>query len=57
MSLKLWGLFRTPAFVHTSYFDCFKNATAGKVKLANIVHDVVIWAKIQAKNYCKLQLL
>ena len=40
MSLKLWGLFCTPAVVYASYFDCVVNATTWKVKVANIVREV-----------------
>ena len=31
-----------PAVVHTSYFDCAMNATAWKIKVANVC-NVVIW--------------
>ena len=33
------------------------NATAWKVKVANMFVMLIIWCKIQEKNYCKLQFI
>ena len=38
-----------------SYFDCVINATAWKVKVANMFVKLIIWCKRQDKNPCQLQ--
>ena len=57
MPWKLWGLFCQPAVAHTGYFDCVMNATAWKVKFANMFVMLIIWCKIQQKSYYKLQFI
>ena len=54
MSLKLYNYKIIKCIQVTSYFDCVMNATASKMKDANIVRDVFIWSKTKEKNYCKL---
>ena len=49
--------FCTPAVVQTGYFDCVMNTTTGKVIVANMFVTLIIWCKIQEKNYWKLQFI
>ena len=49
--------FCTPAVAHKSYFDCIINATPWKAKIGNLFVMLIIWCKLQEKNYCKLQFI
>ena len=54
MSLKLSGLFCTPAVVHTSCFDYVLKATAWKMKTAYMFAMLVIWCKMQRKKLLQI---